>query len=1225
MEFNSDDNKNFECCSKEGKKYLKVEDKIKINEKKKESKVNKKEEKKLDNNRQQESKEQITGNNCAKKIDKDAYTRFSNTKHLKENIEHQIKLENKVKNDKYDNNDIYNTNKLNNMKFINDMNNKIENNNIIYNKNEIRNNILKDNKNSNNNKDNYKNDSQNIIIQNQEMNRNNNFNNIINSNNEYNNMNFLIHQNLQNNDMNSNYINMNMYFNEDSNIPNNYMNNNNINFSVNSTIQNNNMKGNNYINFIGNPKSDNMNNNRNFREYSNSEIDNINLKHKFNNQRNIIPEYYIMNFCTNSYINNNDLNKLYYDMNYIEDLNIKNNRNINNINFNGNPNIQYIDSNRNNNINYRRNSIIPNNFLNNNKNMNYKGYKNISNNKMIRKHNYNDEVNQSYEYDNMNYFQNLNNEKNIMNFNNNSNYLIDQNSQYNNIHNNKNLNISNRGKNYYNFNNSGKNEKIQNPNFFYNSNNNNNQCFNNSMNNEIRNYPQNYEQLNFELNSEHIPNPYYNQVENSKMFNQKDLANYYNVQNNKTYEEQNINNLINNKTFNDNNMQNNYNMNNFQFNNNQLNNNNYLITQKEISLNNNQIEDYNQNNFFDNVQNNMGYNENYLFEDNNEYNTEYNINNDIKSQNITIIQNKKNNNNINFENKKNELYDDWPIIQADILKFNESLTGKINDELTIKLDKNHLFEKRENIILYYITNIDYNEENIKRKLLNDLFKLKVGNYEFIKFPTISYDVIMKRIETINYNTTLADNKLIKIIKNFNFSSINVNKFDYDDNIFYSQNKMSLYLPHILKEKKDIKSIFLNEEQKKYSIFDFQYIYSHLNNHIFRELLEKRISQLNNKDINENICGFYKGYMYTIMDKEIVERKINDTNLFKLKQDLLANQSENYYFTNTKKALVDENFFILSDNIQYLKGLSYEEVMLYIILERLKDFKQLPNIIFYECYMNIMGQNIIISDKNLLPGYQEVDFALYSNQYLLFDQKESPFYVQTEYYYNKDKFVIDNDGYVFKIFNDRLYFFEFKYSLNYFKNKNDSLQSTEDYKNRTKNPNIFITKLIKKCMDFKDLYVNKLSIPKDTKIEIIIFYDDNISKIFDTCLKTIENELYGKNITLSLIYVLSSYPFYSMRASIEENKKFKQEHADLTNNYKTLQNEYSTLQTNYDSIKKENETIKIHYKTLQNEQDKLKHDLRNLQERLEKMEKEKAESKNNDENKIKNNTEKNEKK
>ena len=769
--------------------------------------------------------------------------------------------------------------------------------------------------------------------------------------------------------------------------------------------------------------------------------------------------------------------------------------------------------------------------------------------------------------------------------------------------------------NYYNFNNSRNNElmynNLQNPNFFY-DNSNNNQSFNNSMNignNEIRNYSQNYEQLNLELNSDYIPNPYYNnKVENANTFKKKDLA--YNAQNNKACEEQNINNLINNKTINDNNIQNYYNIENFQFNDNQQNNNNYLITQKEILLNNNQIEEYNYNNFFDNDQNYIGYNEkNYLFEDNNEYN----LNNNIRSQNITIIQNK--NNNINFDNKNNELYDDWSIIQANILKFNESLISKINEELSIKLDKNRLAEKRDNIILYYINNINLNEEKKKKQLLVDLYKLKAGNFEFIKFPTISYDVIMKRIETLNYNVTLKDNELIKIIKNFNFTSFNGNKFDYDNNIFYSQNKMSLYLPHILKEKKDIISIFLNDEQKNYSIFDFQYIYSHLNNHIFKELLEKRISQLNKKDLNENLYGFYKGYMYTIMDKEIVERKINDTNIFKLKQDLLANQSENYYFTNTKKDIRDENFFILSDNIQYLKGLSDEEVMLHIILKRLKDFKQLPNIIFYECYMNIMGQNIIISDKNLLPGYQEVDFALFSNQNLLFDQKESPFYVQTEYYYNEDKFVIDNDGYVFKIYKNKLYFFEFKYSLNYFKIDNDSLQSTEEYKNKTKNPKIFITKLIKKCMEFKDLYVNKLSIPKDTKIEIIIFYDDTISKIFDSCLKTIEKELFGKNIKLSLIYVLSSYPFYSLRASIEENKKFQQEHAILTDNYKTLHNNYETLQNNY-------KTLQNKYETLQNDQENLKKDFKLLLEKFEKMEKEKEINNNNDENKIANNTEEN---
>ena len=72
-----------------------------------------------------------------------------------------------------------------------------------------------------------------------------------------------------------------------------------------------------------------------------------------------------------------------------------------------------------------------------------------------------------------------------------------------------------------------------------------------------------------------------------------------------------------------------------------------------------------------------------------------------------------------------------------------------------------------------------------------------------------------------------------------------------------QNKMSLYLPHVLKEKKSIASIFINEVQKNLSIYDFQYTYSHLNKHIFKDLLEKRIIQLNNKELNEKTYGFYK--------------------------------------------------------------------------------------------------------------------------------------------------------------------------------------------------------------------------------------------------------------------------------------------------------------------------------------------------------------------------------
>ena len=361
-------------------------------------------------------------------------------------------------------------------------------------------------------------------------------------------------------------------------------------------------------------------------------------------------------------------------------------------------------------------------------------------------------------------------------------------------------------------------------------------------------------------------------------------------------------------------------------------------------------------------------------------------------------------------------------------------------------------------------------------------------------------------------------------------------------------------------------------------------------------------------------------MYTIMEKEIVEKKLNESNVIKLKEELLPNQSENYYLTYTNESKSSENykFFILSDNIQYLKGLSYEEVLLYIILGKLEDYIQLPNIIFYECFMNIMGQTIVISDKNLQPGYEEIDYALYSNQYFSFEIKESPFYVQSEYYYNENKFVNNKDEHIFKINKNRLYFFEFKQSLNYFKTEPDTLDNKEEHKNKTKNPHTFLIKLINKCMVFKDLYVNKLSIPNDTPIEIIIFYDDNISRIFDSCLNTIQNILANKNIKLSLIYVLSSYPFYSLRTEIEKNRKFMEEHNILKKQYNNLQNQYNNLQNQNNNLQKQ-------YETVEDEQEKLKKSFKELQEKFVKMEKEKSGNKNNVENKTENNTEENAKK
>ena len=201
----------------------------------------------------------------------------------------------------------------------------------------------------------------------------------------------------------------------------------------------------------------------------------------------------------------------------------------------------------------------------------------------------------------------------------------------------------------------------------------------------------------------------------------------------------------------------------------------------------------------------------------------------------------------------------------------------------------------------------------------------------------------------------------------------------------------------------------------------------------------------------------------------------------------------------------------------------------------------------------------------------------------------------------------------------------KHSLNYFKTEHDTLNNKEEYKNKTKNPHTFLIKLINKCMIFKDLYVNKLSIPNDTPIEIIIFYDDNISRIFDSCLNTIENILANKNIKLSLIYVLSSYPFYSLRTEIEKNRKFMEEHDILKNQYNNLQIQNNNLQNQYNNLQNQNNNLQKQYETVEDEQEKLKKSFKELQEKFDKMEKEKSGNKNNVENKTENNTEENAKK
>ena len=505
-----------------------------------------------------------------------------------------------------------------------------------------------------------------------------------------------------------------------------------------------------------------------------------------------------------------------------------------------------------------------------------------------------------------------------------------------------------------------------------------------------------------------------------------------------------------------------------------------------------------------------------------------------------------------------------------ISDYNKIIESKISNNYKSKLE-NIIPVENEPIVLYYIER--YEEKNVVEQynIAYNLYNEKIGLYQKIKFPLISNEDIEKRIKILDYSLTEEDKKIKDNFKKLNFASPQIKDiFVFHKGIFYSQNKMSLYLPHILKNKKNIASIFLNENQKKLSIYDFQYMYSHNKEHIFKQLIEKRVSQFNENIFDKNIYGFYENIMYTIMDTEIIEKKLKYTDMNILKENLIPNKSEIYYYNSNKLSKTNEEFFVLSDNIRYLKGLSFEQTILYGILTRLNEYINLPNILFYECYMNINGERIIKSDEKILPGYQEIDYALYSIKDYAFEEKDFPLYFQSEYFFESHQFIKNEKERIFKIHKDRIYFFELKNSLNYYKINNNIIDKN------SKDPNIFLNNLIEKCKKFANLYTKIFSISENTQIEIILFYDDNYSTIFDNCVETIKKLLQNVKIKFSLIYVLPSYPYISLLSSIEENREIKRKIKNLEDEIIKLKEENkkkNTINNDKNENKKEKEDKK----------------------------------------------------
>ena len=907
----------------------------------------------------------------------------------------------------------------------------------------------------------------------------------------------------------------------------------------------------------GKGQSYNINNNPNNRINYNSENYNINSYNQKDSSYNNFE--YIDNNISSNNINNMDLNSLNknrisYNDN-IRNINSINTNRLNNNLYHGGRETSYLsnsyfnnisNNNRNENIqsiNYNTNSMDSN--YNNNINRNLFSYNipnketyNRYNNPQFNENNYNNNyINSSFSPNNIIKYQNNNDNMNPYKFSNN-NYPINYN-----LYNNQKNNIPiNNNKDFFGHN-------IQN-------------LTEPRINNLMDFYF--YKLYKLMHDSKNIPSNQFNYD------NLTQIGNYNNLDKNMIL--RGINNEI-------------------KINKNQLINDNYFNNVDNRLFNND--DNYSNNSRpFSNVGNDNN-NDNYFNLNNNNYNKEQfnnNLNNIQYSLNLKIPRSgiNINNNNNNEEDNKNI-----------IINVHKMFTSMINLSYNTKL-KDISYESQFDITLFSLKNEDINQ---KVDFIYKLMKYNIGTYDKIDFPSISIENIKERARILKYVLTNEDNEILDNTKNCKSDL----KFLENRLMHYSNNKISIYYYHVIKTKNDITSIFLTENQKKLSIYDFQYIYSHQNKeHIFKKLLEKRISEFNQKKFDKKIYGFFENYMYTIMDKSIVENKLSDLDYKNLKEQLLPNLSEigitpsrfedyqnisNSQNANIENSSIKDFPFINSDNIQYLKGISYEQIMLYIILKRLESYDPLPNIIFYETFININGERIIIYNNDLPPGYMEIDYVLFNHSDFYFDQKESPLYVQLEC--DKNGFVKSNDDRIFKMEKNKLYFCEFKNSL---KSLEYEKKLIDKGKKGIKDPKEFLKSLINKCKKFRDLYINEFSIDKDAEVNIIIFYDDTISDIFESYIDEIKAFIGLEKIKFSIVYVLPSYTFCSLNMAIENEKKIKCEMEEIKKQNVVMEKKFAEMQEmkkKYDVMEKkyvkiEKKLVELNEKMKKNEeQDEIK--------------------------------------
>jgi hypothetical protein len=438
-------------------------------------------------------------------------------------------------------------------------------------------------------------------------------------------------------------------------------------------------------------------------------------------------------------------------------------------------------------------------------------------------------------------------------------------------------------------------------------------------------------------------------------------------------------------------------------------------------------------------------------------------------------------------------------------------------------------------------NDEINRNNMK---LNQINNQDIFNSNIIYFPKYKSDLDFR-------NLCLPDirNKILNIAQNYNYSLtkeeermlfepnsiLNNDTVFINEYMFYSPFRISLYAPHIIRGKNGIISLLLS---KDLNISDFQCdkYYKKNNNNIFLKTLIKRIKEYNklrkNKgaidddNYNEKIFGFNFNinnnnfYLYSTLDEDIISNKLKEKH---------QNKNDN--------------------NIDYFEELTFEELIIYTILERLEyKYELLPNIIYYEYYLTINGDRVIFDNNNDLTGYSNIDYVIYSKCDYIYNKDKTPLIIKERYRLNG----IENEV-QFEIKKDTLYFFISQSSLGFINKGNN-----------------FFEVLFQKYEEFVYLYKCKLWIDDKTQKEIMLICDNyRRDLIYNKYRKIISQFLLeNKDCSLNIVYSKKSYCFLPHYLSIKKYNDVKSENENL-------KKEIDKLNKKLDELNKKPEKIEAH--------------------------------------------------